>query len=109
MSSLTKKLFNKVKAITPEQAERIGVKAYKECQLAEGSRLYAEIITVALVMFHNDFGFGKKRLIKLLTGIDEFMRGIKKYDGDVVAEARKVLKDECNLDVVLEYRKIRGQ
>jgi len=106
MGNLSKKLFKKTQSVPIDKAKKIGAQAYKQRAIEEGSRIYAEVLTCLLVYMHNDFGLDKPLLLKILKGVDEFMRSIKNFNGDVIAEARKVLKEECDLDMVIEYKKL---
>jgi hypothetical protein len=106
MGKLTQKLFKKTAGITEAKARKFGAEEYKKRQTEEGNQIYAEVVTTVLLVLHNDYGFGKTRLAKVLADIDEFMTGIKKYDGDVVAEAREILLKECKFNIVEEYKKI---
>lgn len=106
MGILTKKLFKKTKSVTQEKAVKIGVEVYKKKRDEEGSKLYAELLACLLVCLHNDFGFGRKRLAKALYQVNDLMVGLKNYNGDPVTEARRILKDECNFNIVEEYQKL---
>ncbi|MBO6179434.1 MAG: hypothetical protein J6O04_09685 [Selenomonadaceae bacterium] len=106
MGTLSKKLFKKTRSVPVDKAKKIGVEAFKKQRVHDVNKAYAEIGTLILLLLHNDFGFGKTRLARVLSAMDDLMRGIKKYDGDPVAEARKILVDECGFNIVEEYAKL---
>lgn len=98
MGNLSRKLFKNTCGVSPEKAKKISDE--------EGNTVYAEIVTCLLIVLHNDFGFGRIRLLKALASIDEFMTAIKKYSGNPIPEMRKILLEECKFNIVEEYTKL---
>lgn len=56
------------------------------------------LMTCFALVLHRDFGFGKTRIFRLLSGVDELMGGI--LDGSVtIGEYKQQLEDEAGVRI----------
>lgn len=102
MGALARK-FNR-KNITPAKAREIAAKEYAARRDDDISEVYGEVIAVAMLYMHNEYGYGEKLLKKWLYGIDDFIEAVQNFGKGNVEEVRRILKEECNIDIQEEYR-----
>jgi len=106
MGALKRKIHRKEqkKKITTAKAKEIAIKEYTARRDEDISEVYGEVIAVTMLYMHNEYGYGEKRLRKWLYGIDDFIEAVQNFGKGNVEEVRRILKEECNIDIQEEYR-----
>lgn len=106
MGALVRKL--KRKHITPAKAKEIGkeaaIKEYAARRDDDISEVYGQVIAMALLYMHNEYGYGEKRLKKWLWGFDDFIEAVQNFGKGNMEEVRRILREECGVDIQEEYR-----
>ncbi len=106
MGMLARKL--KRKHITPAKAKEIGkeaaIKEYAARRDDDISEVYGQVIAMALLYMHNEYGYGEKRLKKWLWGFDDFIEAVQNFGKGNMEEVRRILREECGVDIQEEYR-----
>lgn len=102
IGALARKL--KRKNITPAKAKEIAVKEYAARRDDDISEVYGQVIAMALLYMHNEYGYGEKRLKKWLWGFDDFIEAVQNFGKGNMEEVRRILREECGVDIQEEYR-----
>ena len=90
--------------ITSAEAKNIALKTYASRRDEDISEAYGQIITIALLYMHNEYGYGEKRLKKWLWGFDDFIEAVQGYGKGHMEEVCRILREDCGVDIQEEYR-----
>ena len=82
---------------------KIGTEAYLKKREADINRARYDMIVNFATFMHNDYGFDRDALTKLIEGLVAFLMGLNNFKGDPIIDMQDILLKETNFDIMQVY------